>query len=73
MCIGIVNGSCYFERLLQCSLEKADDRMFDLNRAVKISEFCSVVTSPDTDIFVSALHHFSQLVYFGLNEFWFMS
>ena len=44
--------------------------MFYLNHAVKISKFCStVIASPDTDIFVCALHHFSQLVYFGLSEF----
>ena len=43
MCIGIVNGSCYVEPLLQCSHKEADDRMFHLNHAVKISKFCSVV------------------------------
>ena len=70
MCIGIVNGSCYVERLLQCSHEEAYNRiMFYLNHAVKISKFCSTVASPDTDIFVCTLHHFSQLLYFGLNEF----
>ena len=71
LCIGIVNGSCYVQRLLQCSHEEAHNRiMFYLNYAVKISKFCStVIASPDTDIFVCALHHFSQLVYFGLNEF----
>ena len=75
MCIGIVNGPCYVKQLHQCSHEEADDRiMFHLNHAVKISKFCSVViASPDTDIFVCALNHFSQLVYFGLNEFWFVS
>ena len=72
MCIGIVNGSCYVERLLQCSHEEADHRiMFHLNHAVKISS--DVIASPDRDIFVCALHHFSQLVYFGLNEVWFVS
>ena len=57
------------------SHEEADDRiMFHLNDIVKISKFCSIViASPDTDIFVCSLHHFSQLVYFGLNELWFLS
>ena len=75
MCIGTVNGSCYVEQLLQCFHEEADDRiMFHLNHAVKIFKFYSVViASLDTDIFACALHHFSQLVYFGLNEFWFVS
>ena len=74
-CNGIVNGSSYVEQLLQCSHEEADDRkMFLLNHVVKISTFCCIViASPDTDISVCALHHFSQLVYFGLNEFWFIS
>ena len=68
MCIGIVNGFCYGEWLLQCSHEEADDRMFHLNHATKISKFCSVaIASLGTDIFVCALHHFRQLVYFDLN------
>ena len=68
MCIGIVNGSCYDERLLQCYHEEADDRMFHLNHTPKISKFCSVaITSLDIDIFVCVLHHFRQLVYFDLN------
>ena len=73
ICIGIINGSCCVERLLQCSHEEADYRIM-LNLAVKISKFCSVVTaSPERDMFVCASHHFSQLVYFGLNKFWFVS
>ena len=45
--------------------------MFHLNHAVKISKFCSVViASPDTDVFVCILHHFSQLACFSLNKFW---
>ena len=74
MRIGIVNGSCYVVQLLQSSHEEADDRMFHLNHADKLSKFCSVaIASPDTNIFVCPLYHFSQFVYFGLNEFWFVS
>ena len=53
LCIGIVNGSCYVQRLLQCSREEADDRVtFYLNHAVKISKFCSIViASLDTPHF----------------------
>ena len=53
LCIGIVNGSCYVERFLQCSHEEADDRIiFCLNHAVKISKFCSIViASLDTPRF----------------------
>ena len=47
--------------------------MFDFNHAIKISQFCSIaIASSNTDIFVCALHHFSQLVYFSLNKFWFV-
>ena len=51
--IGIVNGSCHVEQLLQFFHEEGDDRiMFYLNHAVKISNFCSVViASPDTPHF----------------------
>ena len=70
ICIGIINGSCCVEWLLECSHEEADYRIM-LNLAVKIYKFCSVVTaSPERDMFVCASHHFSQ---FGLNEFWFVS
>ena len=31
------------------------------------------VASPDTDAFVCVIHHFNQLMFFDLNEFWFIS
>ena len=47
---------------------------FQANHAMKIGNYGSVViASPDTDIFVSALHHFYKLKYFDLEELWFVS
>ena len=51
-----------------------NDFFFHGNHAVKIGNYGSVViASPDTDIFVSALHHFYKLKYFDLEELWFVS
>ena len=60
MCVSFVNGFVSVERLLECTHEEADDRIFfHANNAIKIGNYVSVViASPDTDIFVSALHHF---------------
>ena len=42
--------------------------------ADRLSKFCSVtIASPDTNIFVCPLLHFSRFIYFGLNEFWSVS
>ena len=60
MCVTFVNGFVSVERLLECTHEEADDRIFfHANNAIKIGNYVSVViASPDTDIFASALHHF---------------
>ena len=48
--------------------------MFHLNHIVKVAKYHMVaVASPDTDVFVCAIHHFKQSVLFDLNEFWFIS
>ena len=57
LCIKIENRSSTAEWLLQCSYEKVGHRV--------------VVSSPDTD--VCAMHHFKQLTFFNLNEFWILS
>ena len=59
MCVSVVNGLVNVERLLECTYEEADDRIFfHANHAIKIVNYGSVVIpSPDTDIFVSTLHH----------------
>ena len=60
MCIQIENGSSTIKQLLQCSHEETDDRvMFHLNHAVKVAKYHNVAAaSPDTDVFVWAMHHF---------------
>ena len=73
MCVSFVNGLVSVERLLECTHEEADDRIFfHANQAIKIGSYGSVViASPDTDIFVSALYHLCKLKYFDLEELWF--
>ena len=47
---------------------------FHTNHAINIGNYESVViASPDTDIFVSVLHHFCKLKYFDLEELQFDS
>ena len=75
MCVSFVNGLVSVEMLLECTHEEADGRIFfDANHAIKIGNYGSVVmASPDTDIFLSALHHFCKLKCFDLEELWFVS
>ena len=63
------------ERLMECTHEEADHRIFfHVNYAIKIESYGSVViASADRDIFVSALHHFYKLKYFDLEQLWFVS
>ena len=60
---------------MECTHEEADNRIFfHANHAIKIENYGSVVIAcPDTDIFVSAPHHFCKLKYFDLEELWFVS
>ena len=62
------------DRLLECSHEKADDRiMFHVNHAVKIGNFRSIaIASPDTDVLVAAIHHY-KFIYFDLEKLSFIS
>ena len=75
MCVSFVNGLVSVERLLKCTHEEADDRiLFHANHTIKIGNYGTVViASPDTDIFVSSLHHFCKLKYFDIEELWFVS
>ena len=70
ICASFVNGLVSVERLLEYTHEEADDRIFfHANHAIKIGNYGGVVNaSPDTDIFVSALHHFCKLNHFDLEE-----
>ena len=69
------NGAITAERLLECTHEEADDRvLFHVNHAVNVGRFGSVaIAYPDTDIFVSATHHFDKLIYLDLKELWLVS
>ena len=72
MCVSYINGSVQRERLLECTHDEADDRLlFHMNHAVKVEFFRSVViASEDTDVFLSATHHFPEL---KCHELWFLS
>ena len=75
MCVSFVNGSVSVERIMECTHEEADDRIFlHANHAINIGNYGSVVIpSPDTDILVSTPHHFDKQKYFDLEELWFVS
>ena len=75
MCVNFINGLFSVERLLECIHKEAESRIFFYaNHAIKIRNYGSVViASPDTDIVVSALHHFCKVKYFDLEELWFVS
>ena len=69
-----MNHSVSMERLLECSHEEADERMFHINHAVKIGNFCSIaIASPDTEVLVAAIHQYNKFIYFDLEELWFIS
>ena len=72
-CIQVLNGSTKEEPLLKCSHEEADNRIL-LSEGVKIGKFCNVIiASPDTDVLVSSIYHFGQLMFFDLKELWFIT
>ena len=50
MCLSFVNGSVAVERLMECTHEEADDRIFfHANHAIKVGIYGSVViASSDT-------------------------
>ena len=60
------------ERLLSCTHEEADDRIFfHVHHATRVG-YCGsiVIASADTDIFVSAAFHYSYLKSIDLKELW---
>ena len=74
-CFSLCNRTVKAEPLLKRTHEEADDRvLFHVNHAVNVGRFGSVVVaSSDTDIFVSAAHHFNKLMYNDLQELWLIS
>ena len=78
MCGSFVNRLVSVESLLNrffvCTKRLTIKFSSNANHAIKIKNYGSVViASPDTDIFVSTLHHFCKLKYFDLEELWFVS
>ena len=75
MCVSIFNGLVSVERLLECIYEEAEDRIFfHENHTIKFGNYGRVINaSPDTDVFVSALHNICKLKYFDLEELRFVS
>ena len=71
-CIMISNGIASSQQLLKCDHEEADDAMlFHEDHAIKIENFKQIIiVSPDTDVLVSAVHHFSCWVFSDLKELW---
>ena len=71
-CITISNGIASSQPLLTCDHGESDDRMlFHADHAIKIENFKKIIiASPDTDVLVSAVHHFSCWVFSDLKELW---
>ena len=56
---------------LRCEHEEADDRlMLHIDDAVRAGYEKITIASPDTDIFVTALYHYTKWMYVNLQELW---
>ena len=73
--ICILASTAKAEPLLPCFHEEADDRiMYHLSHAVKTDKYRSeIILFPDMDVLVCDIYNYSQLLYFGLDELWFIS
>ena len=71
-CLKILNNEVSQQPLLKCNHEEADDRiLFHVNHGVRHDCLLKIIiASPDTDVFVNAVHHFSRWMYFNLEELW---
>ena len=75
-CLKISNSQVSKQPLLKCNHEEADDRiLFHVNHhGVRIAGFSKIViASPDTDVFVNVVHHYSHWMYCALDELWIIS
>ena len=74
-CLKISNGQVQLQPHLKCYHEEADDRiLFHVNDGVRRDHMKKIIiASPDTDVFVNAVHHFSRWMYFNLDELWLVS
>ena len=74
-CILISNGEVSIQPLLKCDHEEADDRiLFHANHAIKINNYKTIIiASPDIDLSVNVIHHFSHWIFYDLKELWILS
>ena len=74
-CLKVFRDRASTEEVLKCTHEEADGRIFfHVNDGIKRDNFTKiVVASPDTDVFVNAVYHFTQWTYCGLEELWILS
>ena len=74
-CMKLFDKEKSWERLLQCEHEEADDRMmFHVDHGIKVDKSHKViVASPDTDVFICLVYHFSRWIYFDLEDLWVVS
>ena len=74
-CLKITNSEVSQQPLLKCNHEGADDKiLFHVNHGVQIAGFSKIViASPDTDVFINAVHHYSRWMYCALDELWIIS
>ena len=71
-CIQIIGGVSSNCLDLKCDHEKVDERiLYHINHAIQYESYTKVaVAATDTDIFISLLYHYQQLVYEDLQEIW---
>ena len=69
-CVMIENGEVSFQPLLKCDHEEAEDQLlFHANHALKISNYKKLIfASPDTEVLVNVVHHFSCWMFSDLKD-----
>ena len=69
-CLKVFRGHALTEKVLKCTHEEADDRIFfHVNDVIKRDNFTkTAVAFSDTEVFVNAVYHFTQWIYCGLTK-----
>ena len=69
-CLKVFRGHALTEKVLECTHEEADDRIFfHVNDVIKRDNFTkTAVAFSDTEVFVNAVCHFTQWIYCGLTK-----
>ena len=75
LCFKIMDGVVTNQRLLKCTHEEADDRLLcHANHAVGFDNFKTIIiASPDPDVFVNAIFHYTRWMFSNLEELWIIS